>query len=195
MANTSRINGLKPVMTLNGSPYNGQGILCYKAAGTTVTNDIGVGDPVCFSGSGDTKGVPGISKVTMGDTYALCGFIQGVKFDPDHPDRDTWIDGADAGYVYVCMDPNVVFEGQADAALTYTDINYNAPLVQTSALDRTAGTSGVSVDATIGTSATDQVKLIGFPQREDNEINATYNKVLVVINNHQLKGGTGTVGT
>ena len=43
-------------------------------------------------------------------------------------------------------------------------------------------------------SASDQLKIVSFPQRPDNEVNASYNKVLVTINNHVLKGGTGTAG-
>jgi len=181
-------------MTLQGNPYTGQGVLCYKAAGTTVTNDLGVGDPVVLSGSGDAYGVPGVSKATAGDTNAIVGVIQGVKFDPDNPTRATWIDGADAGYVYVCMDPYVIYEAQADGVLTYTDIGYNANFVQTQALDRDSGKSGIEVDATIATTYTFQFKLIGFPQRSDNAINSTYNRVLVIINNHQLKCIGGTTG-
>jgi len=186
MANTNQIFGFKPVMLLNGSPYNASGLLCYKAAGTTVTNDTFVGDPVNLTGTGDTKGIPGIVKATFADGNPCFGVIQAVALDPNHLDRATWIDGADAGYVYVCVGKDVIFEVQADDVLTYTDIGQNAIAIQTQAGSRTAGTSGVELDATVATTVTYMFKIVGFPQREDNEINAENNKILVTINNHLL---------
>lgn len=186
MANTNQILGFKPVMLLNGSPYNASGMLCYKSAGTTVTNDLFVGDPVVMSGTGDTAGVPGITKATFADGNPCFGVVQAVKLDPNHLDRATWIDGADAGYVYVAVGKDIIFEVQVDDVLTYTDIGYNAIAIQTAAGSRTAGTSGVELDATIADTVTYMFKIVGFPQREDNEINAENNKILVTINNHQL---------
>ena len=193
MANTNVVNGLRPVQNLDGSPWNGKTRKFYKAAGTTVTNDYFPGDPVILSGSGDAKGIPGVSIATAGANNQICGVIVSIVESQDHLDR-TWIDGADAGYVNVCCDPNTVFEAQADDALTYTDIGNNAPLVKTQAGSRTTGASGFEVDATTSTTANDQLKIIGFVQREDNTINSENNKVLVIINNHQFKGYTGNAG-
>ncbi len=186
MANTDQIFGFRPYCKMDGSPYNGNAMKCYKAAGTTVTNDLFVGDPVAFHTTGDTAGVPGITLATFADGNPCLGIIVGVELDPAHLDRATWIDGADDGYVYVCTDINVLFEVQADAALSYAECGNNAIAVQTQAGSRTAGTSGVELDATIATTATYMFKIIGFPQREDNTVNATNNKVLVKINNSQL---------
>ena len=194
MANIDRVNGFKPVQHLSGSPYTGKGMKCYKAAGTTVTHDLFVGDMVVTSGSGDTAGVMGVLIATAGTGNVSCGVIQAIEFNADHLDRANWIDGADAGYVFVCVDPTVVYEAQANASLTYTDIGKNAPMVQTAAGSRTAGTSGQEVNATVSDTATDQLKIIGFVQRPDNEIAAADTKVLVIINNHEFGGGTGNAG-
>lgn len=195
MANTSRLNGFVPERLLNGSPYNGQTLMFYKAAGTTVTNDTFVGDLVTLSGTCDAAGVPGITVATAGAANAVIGAITSIVPDPAHLDRATWIDGADAGYVNVCVDPNVVYVAQAGGAVPITSIGENVNMEQSAAGSRTAGTSGQHVLNTVASSlSTWQLKLVGYPQRADNEINAAYNKVLVIINNHVFKGHTGTAG-
>ena len=195
MANTDQTFGLKPVMLLNGSPYNASGLMCYKSAGTTVTNDLFVGDPVVLDGGGEAvTGVPGVTKATLASGSPCFGVIQAVGLDPNHLDRATWIDGADDGYVYICVGEDVIFEIQADDVLTYTDIGTNDIAIQTAAGSRTAGTSGIELDASeVGSTAGDMFKIIGFPQREDNAINTTNNKILVTINNHQLGVDNGGV--
>ena len=187
MANVSRINGFKPVKHINGSPYNGQSETFYKAAGTTVTHDLFVGDLVYPSGTGDTNGIAGVVVATAGKNDVL-GCIVGIKPDPNHLDRNNWIDGADAGYVEVCTDPSVVYEAQIDDTLTYTDLYNNTNMVQTQAGSRTTGASGQQIDATVATSSTCQLKLIGFPQKPDNTIGAAYNRGYVIINRSILTG-------
>jgi hypothetical protein len=194
MANVDKVNGFRPVQYLNGAAWNGQATKYYKAAGTTVTHDLFVGDLVTPSGSGDADGVPAVVAASAGSENAILGVIVGVVPDPDHLDRNSWIDGADEGYVLVVDDPNIIFEAQADGALAESDLFNNAPMVKTAAGSRTAGTSGQEVDATVATTAANQLKIIGFPQRPDNTIDSADNKVLVIINNHIFKGGTGTEG-
>lgn len=194
MANVSRIRGFVPVGTLDGSDWNAQCMTMYKAAGTTVTNDLYPGDPVTFSGTGSTAGIPGVAKATAGDGNAILGIIVGAALDPAHLDRPNWIDGADAGYVRVCVGKMVIYEVQADDAVAVTSIGANAPFVQTTAngtATRAIGQSGCEL-GTVSSATTDQFKIIGFPQREDNTVNSTDNKVLVIINNHVLSTGTGT---
>ena len=195
MANVSRLNGFKPVGTITGAPYTGAAMRFYKAAGTTVTHDLFEGDLVTFSGTCDAAGVPGVSVATAGAAQAIIGAVVGVESDPNHLDRTSWIDGADAGYVLVCTDPNVIYEAQAGGAVPITSIGENVNMEKSAAGDRTAGTSGQHVLNTVASSlSTWQLKLVGYPQRSNNEINAVYNKVLVIINNHVFKGHTGTAG-
>ena len=187
MANKDKIGGLTPVSYIDGSPYCGATILCNKAAGTTVTNDLFVGDPVVLTGTGDTVGIPGVTKATLAAGSPIFGVITGLGLDPDNLGRSTWIDGADNGYVAVATGIDIIWEIQADAALAVTSIGLNTLGVQTAAGDRTTGKSGIELDASeVAAGATLMFKVVGFPQRVDNEVNAVNNKVLVVINNSQL---------
>lgn len=193
MANTNKVNGFTPVKMTSGAPWNGQAMPCAKAAGTTVTNDMFVGDMVVLAGSADADGLPTVTVATAG-TNPILGCVVGIKYDPDNLDRSTWIDGAGTGVVMVATGKDVVYEAQADEALAVTNVAKNVNIVDTAAGDRDAGTSGKEVDATVTDGATAQLKLIGFVNNEENVINALYNRVLVVINNHQLGTHTGTAG-
>jgi len=190
MANTDQITGFRPVK------YDCRLVIpCYKSAGTTVTNDMFVGDPVAFSGTGDSAtGNTGVTVSTAGDGNPILGVVVGIKTQPTHLDRGTWVDGADAATVFVCIDPNAVYEAQANAAVDVTEIGMNANIVLTQSGSRTAGTSGFEVNATEATTNTYQLKIIGLPDRADNEINTTNNKVLVVVLDKQLVTETGTTG-
>lgn len=189
MANTDQIFGLKPIK------FNPNLVIpCAKAAGTTVTNDMFVGDPVAFDGTAGANGNTGVTVSTAGDGNPILGVVVSIAPQPDHLDRPTWIDGADAGTVMVCIDPNAIYEAQADEAVAVTDVGMNANLVLTQSGSRTAGTSGFEVDGTVATTNTYQLKVIGFPNRADNEINTTNNKVLVVVLDKQLVTETATTG-
>jgi hypothetical protein len=48
--------------------------------------------------------------------------------------------------------------------------------------------------ATVATTATLPLKIVGFSQRVDNEVGNASAKVLVKLNNHQFNSGTGTAG-
>ena len=185
MANTNQINGLIPHSHLSGAKWNGQTRIMYKAAGTTVTNDLFPGDPVVLAGSGDANGIPSISKATLATNYPTCGIVVSIVPLANHLER-TWLDGADAGYVNVCVDPSTIYEAQADDVLTYTDIGRNVIAIQTQAGSRTTGASGIEIDATTATTNTHTYQIVGFPQRESNALNTENNKVLVRINNHQF---------
>ncbi|MFH1420487.1 MAG: hypothetical protein ABIG30_00805 [Candidatus Aenigmatarchaeota archaeon] len=193
MANTDVTRGFVPVMHISGAPWNGQTMKMYKAAGTTVTDDLMPGDMVVTAATADADGIIGIARATAGDTQPSCGVIVSCEPLAAHLDR-TWIDGADAGYVNVCTDPYVVFEGQADDVIAAASVGTNANMVQTAVGSRTTGASGQEVDATVNTTYTYQLKIIGIVRRPDNTINSANNKVLVLINNHQFKGATGTAG-
>jgi hypothetical protein len=194
MANVSRVNGLRPVQ------YDDRKVLrCYHASGTATTADLYVGDPVTIGGTADADGVPSVAIATAGDTNPILGVVVGVECDPNHLDRTTWIEGTTAGYVMVLVDPDAVYEAQIDEAVAVTYVGCNFNLVVTTAPGTTttqvSGCSGWSVDATgATTTATFQVKCIGFPRRPDNEVGAVYNKGLFIINNSLMKGGTGSVG-
>ncbi len=99
---------------------------------------------------------------------------------------------ADTGYVLVCDDPHMLFVIQDDGVSdtpAVTDIGEAADLIVANA-NTTVGRSQVMIDGSdIGTG--DQVQLLEFVQREDNEIGA-YAKWLVRINEHTY-AAAGTI--
>ena len=104
-----------------------------------------------------------------------------------------------AAYILVADSPDVLFEVEATTAgaagsLAVADIGKNINLFAGTG-STTTGTSAHSVDlADKGTAATLPFKIHSVGRRVDNEAGGNSTKVLVYINNHQLKGGTGTAG-
>ena len=67
MANTSRINGFRPVKMLTGAPYNGQGTMCYVYSALA---NLGVGDVVKLedrSSNATNIAVPTVDLASAGD--------------------------------------------------------------------------------------------------------------------------------
>lgn len=199
MANADTPFGLRPLEYLNGSPYNGKSRM-YRIPNTD-TNAYAIGDPVALVGSADAAGVADVILGTAGS--AVCGVIVGTRgtkygaavVDPAGLDT-TVIPGTKTKsyYVLVADDPNIVFEVQevsGGTALTSAAVGLNANLV---AGTNNGYSSGWEVDnSTEATTATLNVKLLGLVQRSNNAF-GEHAKWLVTINNHQFKGGTGTVG-
>jgi len=92
-------------------------------------------------------------------------------------------------YVLVVDDPNVIFEAQEDSIgnnLAVTDLSSNMDIVSGT---NNGYVSGWMLDSsTVNTGSTRQVKLLGLAQRSDNAV-GQYGKWLVLINNHELRGG------
>lgn len=192
MANTSRINGFRPVKHTSGSPYNGQATLCFipSSDGTAVY----VGDVVKLAGSADTVGeAPTVTLASAGD--AVCGVVVGFMADPTNLNvGGTYRAASTNRYCWVVTDPDVVFEVEASngtPAVTDVGLNVNHAVGTPSA---TFATSGAYVDfGTEATTATLTFKVLGFVPRADNEVGASA-KLLVKINNHQYGSSTGTAG-
>lgn len=199
MANADRPMGFSPVKMITGAPYNGQANLYAILAADT--NGYAIGDPVTSDvGGGSAEGLPAVTIGVAGAAWR--GVIVGI-FDTkpgiakiDNPNSTVRPAAAQTKdwYALVVDDPNVVFEVQevnSGTPLTAADIGLNANGV--------AGTNNGYVsgwtlnNATEATTATLNCKIMGLVQRADNAIGAAA-KWLVTINNHQLKGGTGTAG-
>lgn len=102
---------------------------------------------------------------------------------------------AAADTVKVADHPDQLFIGQADGAdiNVQTDILLNYQNLNTSA-NTTYKVSRMEVDSSTGaTNSNYPLKLIDIDTRADNALGAQVD-VIVKINNHQLAGGTGTVG-
>lgn len=99
--------------------------------------------------------------------------------------------------VRVADDPSQLFSGQCDAAAVdqNTDLGLNASIKATAG-NSTYKASRMEVDdATIATTATLELKILGFVERQDgkNEVGAN-TEVIFKINNHQMGSSTGTAG-
>ena len=200
MANTSSINGFRPVKHLNGSSFNGQGNLYYVAS---AADEIFVNDIVKLGGSADANGIPTVDLAT---TEVPVGVVIGImhsKFDPvgklttgstalDLPTTAN-IPASGAGYVIVADSPDLVMEVEtSNGTAAVADIGLNASLA-TGTRTSTGVTSPATIDmGTESTTSTLNFKLLGFSQRVGNEVAASA-KMLVMFNVHQF-GSVGTTG-
>lgn len=206
MANTSRINGFKPVKHSSGAPYNGQATLYYVAA---ASDEILVGDVAKLAGSADANGIP--SAELCGATDVPIGIVVGIlpsKFDPvgkmttgslvlDLPASAQIAAGA-AGYILVADATDIIMEVEADTSATpaLVDVGLNVSHTNlANSLTRTAATttSPAAVNTTTkAVTSTLNFQILGFVQRVDNEIGASA-KLLVRFNRHQYMS-VGTTG-
>lgn len=201
MANTSRINGFRPVKHLNGSPYNGQCNIYYVAS---ATDEILVGDVVKLGGTATTSGIP--TADICGATDVPVGIVVGIvnsKLDPDGKlstgsmtldvPSVSQIAASAAGYILVADSPDIVCEVEAaNGTPAVTDIGLNASHANGA---RTAATYTSPAYLDFGTEATTSTlnfNILGMARRPDNEMGASV-KLLVRFNVHQY-GSVGTTG-
>lgn len=207
MANVSRVNGFRPVKHINGSPYNGQFNIYEVPAGETIP--VFVGDLVVLSNSAATSFYPAVeapvtAAATSGDFVGAVVGIINAKWDPVEGkmsagsmalDTPQYRAASTKQFVMVADDPDLVFEAEADAAIANASIGLNVGVVEgdgsASVGSTTTGASGMQVDASsVATTSTLPLQIVGAPNRPDNAMNATYNKVYVRINTHAY-GGDG----
>lgn len=191
MANTDAAFGLRPVRS-GRSPSMGS-VTRYHVPASDATA-LFVGDPVILAGSADSDGVPTVTRATAAAAGRITGVVVGVVPSPSLETQ--YRPASTAAYVLVCDDPNQVYEIQEDAdggALAAADVGLNADLIAGSGSTVT-GRSGFELDSsTKATTATLQLRILGFAQRADNEIGANA-KVLVRINLPTETGAAGSTG-
>lgn len=209
MANIDSPFGLKPVRYRNGAPYTGAVTPMYIDSGYGTA--LFIGDPVIkVAGGSNTAAVkvpgagsfaigtlPSVEKATAGDGNRITGVIVGFSPDPANLDRKH-NPASTARVAYVCADPNVVFEIQADGAIPAASVGLNAVLIYTHSGSTTTGLSGVELDTTSDVPAADasnQLLILSAVNREDNDTTLTHAKVEVLINQHTESQGTvGSLG-
>jgi len=216
MANEDRPSGLKPVRHKSGAPYNGAVTPYFINA--SYGTALYVGDPVTINGTSNTAKVtvPGggsfnigtmreIEKTTAGDSNSNAERQTGVivGFSPLATDLNKNYNPASTERVaYVCDDPDMVFEIQANGAIPAASMGLNAIFIYTHSGSTTTGLSGVELDTTGTAPAADasyQLRILGAVNREDNDTTLTHAKVLVTLNNHTEAAGmvdnaAGTLG-
>lgn len=215
MANSDTPKGLVPIKHRNGAPYNGAANPYYKAAGYGTA--LFIGEVVVKTGTANTAAasapglgefniatLPEIQKTTAGDSNTNAerqtGVVVGFGANPDNLSL-AYSPASTAAIVLVCDDPSVVFEAQCPDAIAATQIGLNALLIDTHAGSTVTGLAGTEVDGGEGTApgadASYQVVILRAVNRTDNETNAVYNKLEVVLNNHTEATGmnTNAIGT
>lgn len=190
MANLDMAFGLKPVLPKGG---------CVQTTEYYVPASDGtalfIGDPVIIAGGADADGVSTVTRATAASAGRITGVVVGFR-----PSTTVIANGyrlaSTAEYALVCDDPEQVFEIQEDAvggALAAADVGLNADLVAGTGSTVTKK-SGFELDtSTKATTATLQLRILGFAQRVDNEIGANA-KVLVRINLPTETGAVGSTG-
>jgi len=201
MANTSRINGFRPVKHMNGAPYNGQANIYEVPAGETVP--VFIGDLVKLSDSAATSGYPAVEAAVAASSQAvsvpIVGAVVGIvnaKMDPVDGrmtggsislDTPVYRAASTKQLVLVADSPDIIFEAEADASVALADVGLNADLgASAHTLPLVTGASPMYVYSTTApsASATRPFQIMGIVKRPDNEAAAAYNKVLVKITTH-----------
>ena len=209
MANTSRINGFKPVKHLNGSPYNGQANL-YEVPSTEAV-PVFVGDLVKLSDQAATSLYPAVEAVVGASAQIAAGPILGavvgivnVKTDPTSGilstgsislDTPVYRPASTKQFVLVCDSTDVVYEAEADASVAAASIGLNVGVgasAHTNSLLTGASPMYVYSTTAPDTTSTRPLQILGIVNRPDNEIGAN-SKVLVRIN-VQSFGSVGVAG-
>lgn len=210
MANTSRINGFKPVKHLNGSPYNGQANIYEVPAGETVP--VFVGDLVKLSDSAATSYYPAVEAVVGASAQIAAGPILGAvvgiinsKFDPVGGtmssgsislDTPVYRPASTKQFVLVADSDDLIFEAEADASVPLASIGLNVGVgasAHTNPLLTGASPMYVYSTTAPDATATRPLQIVGVVNRPDNETASAYNKVLVRINVHSY-GNVGVAG-
>lgn len=174
MANTDAPNGFRPYRgSANGNPKIGYHVL------NTTNSALGVGTVVAIVAGGTDVWASG----------ALLGIAAEAK-------------AANAGgtastkMLAVWDDPEQEFTAQTDngtgTSTAEAAVGLNIDILNPSSV--TSGRSTSELDETSATTtATLPLKILGLESRPDNAF-GEFNRLVVKINNHQLKGGTGTAG-
>lgn len=192
MANTDAATGLRPIRHRNGAAYNGS-VNPYFVNSSYATA-LFIGDAVTKNGTSNTALVkdngigtlPEVELTAVGTGNAITGVIVGFEPDPDNltlvhrplsTERIAWL----------CDDPDVVFEIQADSDVPAADIGLNAVLIYTNSGSTVTGLSGAELDTGTTTAPAADAAFQLTIQRIVNRIDVdeTANtKLEVRINNH-----------
>jgi len=191
MPNRNSIFGARLVGHLYGSPYSAR-VRSYIVPASDGTA-LYFGDFVKLTGTGATNKVgQTYPTITAADAdEVLLGVI--VGFTPNSDDLNQIYRKADTERtVFVCDDPNAIFEIQTNGIGQVTDFGANADIIL-GIPSIEFGTSGTQLDQSTVTSTSAQLRILGISQRIDNEIGSAnaYVKFLCMINEHIFKQTTG----
>ena len=200
MATTATPYGLKAVNHLGGTPYAGATRLLpiASAYGTNIYN----GSIVAIVAAGTIEIVT--DQGTNGDPFpaGVIGVFVGCTYtDPNLGTvvfRQNWPTGtvaADA-LAYIVDDPDVIFQAQADGAVTQADLGQNtnfAAVQSTTTGDTTNGNSNSAIDATTATTNTFAFRIVDFVDSPTSTVGDAFTDLLIKFNAgiHSYDNATG----
>ena len=211
MANAAAPFGLRPSHTVSGSPFNGQ-VRLYRIPSTDAVA-YSIGDVVTDVAGGDVKiGCPDVAIFGSRGATATSGNARGVIVglasnagsgggqvlggDPDNlglmiiPATKT-----KDYYVMVSDDPHIIYEAQTNT-IASTAFNKNTGLAVGAAPTATSPNCKTIIDgASATTTSTLPIKIIGAPNRPDNDLASpgTNAYIWVMLNTSDLGGATAGV--
>ncbi len=198
MYNTNAPLGLKPVDFYTGGIYTGKSNQ-YTIASAYATA-IGQFDPVVTLSDGTIGiGVAGSACLGVLD-YVEYFTTAGAYIKAPNWVASTSVKSGTTAYAYVFDDPYLAMDVQetngssaAGTPIALADKNLNINFVI--GAPNAMGISTTSLNnTTTQTTSTLNLKLLGLSNYPGNAVGAFANWI-VTWNNHQLKGGTGTIGT
>ena len=186
MANKDAAFGLRPIGKV-GQNRDNQGLSEYDISASA--SAIYFNDPVEILAAG-TIGVAAA-------TDALLGSLGGVFFTDASTSKPTFANHLDASNTatdikgFVSDDPYERFEVQADGATAAADVGLNADIVY-AAGSSPDYVSKVELQTSDQKTGTAQLRILGISKDiENNEAGSANVNLVVLINEHQLKGTTG----
>jgi hypothetical protein len=192
MANQLEKFGLRPYRKLDGTPLVGaQNRYTIKAGyGTAIYQ----GDLVIPVSTGN------IERHTAGNAAAVVGVFNGVFYNDPTTQKPTYKNYYPGGITptqgditaFVVDDPDAVFLMDADQSFTRADLFKNYSVTNATGTTAT-GISQVQLDVSAsGTATTFAVQAIDISQDPDNsDVTVSNANILVRINNHFFRSGTG----
>lgn len=203
MSATAAPYGLRPVNLIGGQPYAGSTRLIKIASGYAA--NLFFGQPVRIGGDGTLIAATVTS--TAPDTGIVGVFVGCTYTDPNlkfKVFKQYWPTGTSASdaFAYVVDDPDVVFQVQADGAVSQSALGENIGL-KTAAGDVATGNSTTAADAGAATvlspftgtaTASLPLRVVGFVDSTTSTVGDAYTDLLVKFNapyfdTSVLKGG------
>jgi len=166
MANKDAANGFKPVMHLNGSPYNGQSRLYFSTADNLFMGDLVIvaADPVLHTNGGVYREV---DRGATGDR--IYGVVVGWEVNPTA--LGNLYHAASSTYgVHIADADDLIFEAQSnDATMVKTDVGLNVDFVVAAGSTAT-GLSNMEINgSTAAATNTLDLILLEMVARPDND--------------------------
>ena len=200
MASSATPYGLKAVNLIGGQPYAGstRQIKIASGYGTNIFN----GSIVAIVAGGTIEIVTTNGDNSTGFPAGTIGVFVGCTYtDPSTGNitfKQNWPTGtvASDAMAYVVDDPDVVFQVQADGAVTQADLGQNVHLAavqSTNTGSTTTGNSTSAVSATTASTSGFAFRIIDFVDSPDSSVGDDFTDLLVKFNpdSHSYTNKTG----